>query len=649
MLPQGLILNEKDLQEATDYFLTQDHFFYDVETTGNFRLQPQIAPVSWISLATTGCCIVIPLSHERGEFLREEQVPAIYGGTGPRAGKTYNKTVKVYGKAPEQLDTALVFDILRPLFFNPDIRAGAHDKLFDVVAVSKYFGAVPTNKHDDSKIGYWLLDENNRQASYLKNMIKNKYDFIYDTENIGACVESHPFSVVAFYSYCDAKFGHLCMEQIRSSLQAEKLMPIYNLEMSVLNVMIGMRLEGALVDVPALEKLRTELSVQLIEAEGDIYKAAGHKFNIRSNPHKREVLFNEQKLKPWKLTDAGKKAKKAGHRNTIDHYSVDADVLAGYPDNPVCSALRAHGGIDKILNTYVNSWLGTDEDLPLIIDSRIHAGFQQYGTVTGRFSCRAPNLQNPPRPSSDLGKRIRDVFIAGPDNKLVIADYAQIELVILAHYIGRGALYEGFLEGIDPHTLTAAMVLNKTPEQVSKIERQDLGKTLGFAVVYGAGIGKVSSMAHLDWDGAKRILKTHEKMFPEIHQFKKNVIDYARSRKPVPHINTLLGRCRRIPALNSRIDEVRMGAERQIFNSLIQGGAGDILKLAMVRLDAMLPPEAKMILTVHDELVVSCPESISAEVANLMREAMTGEGIQRLIRVPLKVDIHVCDKWSEAK
>ena len=144
-------------------------------------------------------------------------------------------------------------------------------------------------------------------------------------------------------------------------------------------------------------------------------------------------------------------------------------------------------------------------------------------------------------------------------------------------------------------------------------------------MVYGAGLKKVAAMAKMNIAGARHILKMHEKMFPEIHAFKQAVIDHAKSRRPIPYITTLLGRKRRIKELFSKDDGIRMGAERQIVNSLIQGGAGDLIKLAMVRLDATLPDEASIVLTVHDEIVVSCPEHMAEQVADMMREAMTGE------------------------
>jgi DNA polymerase-1 len=419
-----------------------------------------------------------------------------------------------------------------------------------------------------------------------------------------------------------------------------------------------MRLSGVRIDVEKLKQLRADLRVEVVQLEGNIYAAAGKKFNINSNPQKQQVLFGKksegnQGLKPWKLTAKGRDVKDANGKLELVHYSTDDEVLASYPDNPLCHAMREYGDVSKVLSTYVESWLGTEDDPPKIYDERIHAGFLQYGTVTGRFSCRSPNLQNLPRSSSDMGKMIRDVFISEPGGKLVVADYSQIELVILAHYIGEGKLYEAFMQGIDPHTMTAAMVLGKDPADVTKVERQDLGKTLGFAVVYGAGLGKVASMAHITFDEAKRVLKTHEKMFPEIHQFKQAVMDLARSRQPVPYITTLMGRKRRVPDLNMKDDFFNrkhiMGAERQTFNSLIQGGAADLIKLAMVRLDATLPDEAKIVLTVHDEVVITSPDGMVFEVENTVREAMTGAGIQKLVRVPLKIDLHTGDRWGDIK
>jgi DNA polymerase I-like protein with 3'-5' exonuclease and polymerase domains len=271
----------------------------------------------------------------------------------------------------------------------------------------------------------------------------------------------------------------------------------------------------------------------------------------------------------------------------------------------------------------------------------------QYGTVTGRFASREPNLQNIPRPDTDLGKQIRGLFVAPPGCKLVVADYGQIEMVVLAHFAGKGRLFQGFWDGVDPHTATAAAVFNVPVEKVTKAQRQ-VAKGINFAVVYGAGPDTVAAQAGITTKEAKRFLEIHQQMFPEIYRFKNEVLEVCRSRRP-PHVKTLLGRYRRLPVIWSQDRGVRGEAERQAVNSLIQGSAADLIKLAMVREHAMLPPDMKLILSVHDELVTIAPEERADECVEIVREAMLGEGIQKLVKVPLTSDIKVVDRWAEAK
>lgn len=648
----NVILDEHQLREAVEYFRTQKAFVFDVEAAGEHRGVPHLANLTWISLATKGTAIVVPFGHERGDrIVGETKEPAVYA-SGKRVGQTYYKTVPVYEQAPPQLEPGIVFDILSPLFSDNSILKGGHDVIYDIVSSAKYLGFVPSPPYACTKTAYWLLDENRKRFG-LKEWTKEEYGVVYDTESVGRCVEKFPFSTVAYYSYCDSKYDWLHLQRVLRQLKEQGLLDVFSMEMNILNVMVGMRLTGSRVDVVQLKKLRDTLSKELVEQESAVYQAAGRKFNVNSAPQKQQLLYGDaplgQGLKPWKLTATGLERRKLGQEITIKNYSTDDEVLASYPNNIVCHALREYGDTQKLLSTYVNGYLGDEEKPCIIYDGHIHAGFMQYGTVTGRFSCRAPNLQNIPRPHSDRGRLIRGIFIAEEGGKLVVADYGQIELVVLAHYVCKGKLYEAFMNGVDPHTMTAAMILDKNPEDITKVERQDMGKTMNFAIVYGAGIYKVASMANISPEEAKKKLKKHAEMFPEVHGFRDSVIDLARTRQPVPYITTLLGRKRRIPALNSPEEGIRRGAERQLFNSLIQGGAADLIKKAMIRLDAALPPEIQLVLTVHDELVVSSPEYLAEDAAIMLEEAMVGEGIQKYVNVPLTADVKIVDRWSDAK
>lgn len=662
MFSSNIILSEDKLREAVSYFRTQPVLAFDVEAQGDNRGVPHLAQLSWLSMATKGACIAIPFGHPIGDrIIGEKKIPQQYK-TGKKIGETYYKNAPVYEEAPKQLTPGVVFEILEPLFFDPEIIKAGHDEIYDLVSSAKYFPkGVPVPPYADTKIDQWIVNENIKRLG-LKEMIRQIYDVDYDTEHAGARIEEIPFSKAGHYSYCDSKYDFLYHLRLQKELEAQGLVRIHDMEMDVLNVMVGMRLAGARVDVQMLEDLREDLTVKLIDAEKKIYVSAGKKFNVNSVPQKQTILFASkpegQGLKPWKLTAKGQENKESGVRLTIKDYSTDDEVLSGYPKNSVAVSLREYGDISKLLTTYVNGWLGDSDKPTLIYDDHIHAGFLQYGTVTGRFSCRTPNLQNIPRPYTELGKKIRSVFIAEPMGKLVAADYAQIELVILAHYVGQGALYDGFLAGIDPHTMTAAMVTGRDPDELARLVaegnteaksiRQDLGKTLGFAVVYGAGLGKVASMANISVDEARDVLHKHEMMFPEIHDFKQAVIDTCRERDG-NYITTLLGRRRRVPAIRSGNKGIRKSAERQVFNSLIQGGAADLLKYAMIRTDSLLPADISLILTVHDELVLSAPEDKADLAASILTEAMTGEKIQKLVSVPLIADVKVVSRWSDAK
>lgn len=651
----SVILDEHRLREVVSYFRTQPAFAFDVESQGEHRGVCHLNDVTWMSMATDGACVVIPFGHPIGtKIIGSHKERLQYGGDGPKAGTYYNKTIYDFEPAPKQIPRATVFEMLEPLFFSTATKS-AHGAVFDIASTAKYWGEVMPPPYNDTVIQSWLLDEN-RNRHGLKYITKDTYGFQYDDEEVGRCVESHPFGKVAHYSYCDAMYAWLFYKRFTPLIEAEGLSKVYHLEMDVLNVLVGMRLAGSHVDVQRLKELKVELTEKRALVQEELMDRAGQDFNPNSPQQKQKILFGPkseggQELKPWKLTDTAKKKRKdkkykppsEGHPDWVKQWSTDDEALESYPGNPVASTLREYQEVNKLLSTYVLAYLGNPEkDKPTqIYGDRIYAEFVQYGTTTRRFSCRDPNLQNIPRPSTELGKLIRGVWDTEPGWSLVVGDYGQIELVVFAHFAGKGALFEGFWEGADPHQLTADKV---------GIERQ-LAKTLNFSMSYGAGMYKVSSMLGVDIQTGKSILEDHQREFPEIYALKDQIIETCAARKP-HYLRTLLGGKRRLPMINSAKGDLRSRAERQAVSSVIQGSAADLIKMAMVRADTLLGeqcPDAHLILSIHDEIVIYAPTDQAEKAAKLLEQAMCGPEIQSLISVPLTADIKIVSRWSEAK
>lgn len=654
----SVILTPDRLHTVVERFMERPAFSFDVEAFGPNRGVPTQCTLNWISLATDGMAVAIPFGHPNGDVLISRATKKLNKVT-----RKFEQVPAVFDAPPEQMLPSEVFSILKPLLFAEDKIKIAHNATYDLISTAKYFGEIAPPEYSDTIVLQWLIDENMKQKD-LKSLVKRYFKVDYDQEHVGRCVEAYPFSKVAHYAYMDAKYTWLLWKKFQRRIEQESLTHVRQLEMDVLGVLLDMGVTGAPVDEAAMQELVTDMSERLVEVEADIYRAAGQRFNLNAPAQKAQVLYapkseGGQGLKPFKLTDGGKKKRDAGKELTYSDYSTDADSLEAHPNNPVVKAMAGYSEVSKLLG-YPLAYLGVegDPDKPRrIFDGRIHADFVQYGTVTGRFSCREPNLQNIPRPDTDLGKRIRGLFIAPPGYKLVVADYGQIELVVLAHFIGRGALYDGFMKGVDPHSATAAALIGEDPVAFmarvkagdrDAINLRQVAKGINFAVVYGAGPDKVASMAGITVKEAKRFLEIHQKTFPEIYRFKDDVIRVCRSRRP-PYIRTLLGRKRRLPMLLSSNNGLRMGAERQAVNSLIQGSAADLIKLAMIRLNNLLPEDMRLILSVHDELVTLAPEGRAEECAALVKEAMLGEDIQKLLRVPLSSDVKIVDRWSEAK
>lgn len=668
----GVILTEHELKKEVEYFLKQKAFVFDIESMDGAYPETRGVPahnrVVWISLATYGRTIVIPMGHPNGDVLLQRK----HSKKNPETGKM-DQFPAIYNDPPKQMKPSTVFRILRPLFFSNILKI-AHNAVTDFVSITKYYGEIPPGPVSDSIVCQWLLDENIGQIDDgpkrpmrkgLKDLIKWYYKVDYDKEGVGKCIELWPFSKVAVYAMLDAAYTWVLWLKLDQMLSLEALDAHRSLEERLTEVLFHMNLVGAPVDIEAIRELETQLTAKLEEIETRVYRAAGKIFNINSTKQKQEILYGFKKdggqgLKPWKLTDGGKDKKYKKIPLTIYDYSTDKESLEEFPDNELCRTLLEYAEVAKLLSTYVLGYLGEEGNAKRpcrIFEGRIHADLVQYGTVTSRFSCREPNLQNIPRPGTELGKAVRGLFRAPKGYKLVVADYAQIEYRVLAHYLGAGVLFDGFWAGVDAHKATASAMYGVSIDEVDGTMRQD-SKALGFGILFGAMENKIAATMGRSVEYAKDRIDDYEKTQPEVSAFKRAVWKAARSRD-IPHVRTVTGFVRRVWDLTSPEKWKRLRAERQIFNSLIQGGAAGLIKMAMVRLyDALkedwekFPDEAdkiSLVLSVHDELVLLAPEHRAEEAKAMLEEAMTGEEMQKMLKVPLQADAKIVDRWSEAK
>jgi len=334
-----------------------------------------------------------------------------------------------------------------------------------------------------------------------------------------------------------------------------------------------------------------------------------------------------------------------GLRKTTHGFSTDAGTLEALKDqHPIVGLILAWRELDKLRSTYVDA-------LPALINpvtGRVHTNFNQTGTVTGRLSSSDPNLQNIPVRSEE-GRRVRRAFVAPPGHKLLSVDYSQVELRILAHYSQDAALLKAFHDGVDIHRATAAAVYQVPLDQVT-YEQRRFAKAVNFGLMYGMGAFRLARDSNLTLAEAEDFIATYFAQFPGVRAY----LDEARARAArLGYVETLLGRRRYFPELSEKLGrkvdfQARQRAEREAINMPIQGTAADIIKIAMIDLARALREErrrARMILQVHDELVVEAPEAEKEAAMALVKQEM--EEVVKL-RVPLKVEIAAGRNWDEA-
>ena len=477
-------------------------------------------------------------------------------------------------------------------------------------------------------------------AGYLLDATAGKYDiaslfaaYFHQTLAKPKHLDPDAFSMLgdtaeaetAFHVYTSAVDA--LYEVFAPELEKRELHELYyKVELPLCAVLARMEHAGMRVDANALAAFGSEMEMQLKTLEQHIYEEAGGPFNINSPKQLGEVLFERLQLPHGKKTKTG--------------WSTNADVLEKLRwENPIVEEVLQYRQYAKFRSTYCDGLLKV-----IAPDGRIHTSFQMTVTATGRLSSTEPNLQNIPT-RTQLGSEFRRMFVPADGCVLVDADYSQIELRLLAHIADDEAMKQAFLTGEDIHTVTAAQVFGVPSDQVTKQMRSH-AKAVNFGIVYGISAFSLAQDIGVPVYEAKEYIETYFERFPGIRRYMDEVVAQAKERG---YVETLMHRRRALPELAASNFNTRSFGERVARNMPIQGTAADVIKLAMVRVDERLHKEnlkAKLILQVHDELIVECPEEEKETVARLLTEEM--EGAVHL-SVPLTAEAHWGKNWLEAK
>jgi DNA polymerase-1 len=527
-----------------------------------------------------------------------------------------------------QLPLPDVVSRLKPVLENNKPKT-AHDGKFDMTALAET-GIYTANLTFDTMIAGYLLSE---QALNL-NALAFKWlgaELTPISDLIGTGVKQIPMSRVEIEKTADFSCAHADMtRQLVSLLQEElKLNELWQLfdeiEMPLVPVLVHMERCGILLDTKLLKTMSEQMGEQLKMLEGEIYRCAKQAFNINSPKQLGEVLFDKMGLPAPK--------KKGGS------YSTAADILEALSGaDPIIGYILDYRGFAKLKSTYIDA-------LPALINpktSRVHTSFNQTRTTTGRLSSSDPNLQNIPI-RGEQGRQIREAFIAPLDCVLLGADYSQIDLRSLAHLSQDENLLEAFRKDEDIHSATAAQLFGVTPLQVTADMRR-LAKTVNFGVIYGMSEFGLEQATELSREQAGKFIHAYFEKYPGVRKYLEETKQHARSKG---FVQTLLGRQRPIPEINSANRFLREAAERMAINMPVQGTSADIIKKAMVDIYRVMVDrklKSKMLLQVHDELVFEVPEAELEEmrflVPQLMANAIT-------LAIPLKVDVKVGKNWGE--
>jgi DNA polymerase-1 len=536
------------------------------------------------------------------------------------------------GSEDPNLPLAGVLDAVRPLLENPDLPKVAHD-VKTLSGVLLGHGITLRGAGNDPMLAAYLLDPG--QAGYsIEALALAELDvrMVSVEELTGSGKERRELwqldaGRVKEHVGAAAELVLRLNDRYRLRLTEHALLDLYEeVELPLASVILGMERRGILLDPELFSRMGRELSSEMARLEGELHACAGRAFNVNSTLQLRSILFDELRLPRGRTGKSGP--------------STDSDVLEKLADlHPLPRLILEYRLAAKLLTTYV-------EALPRLVRAdtgRVHTSFHQAVTATGRLSSSDPNLQNIPI-RTEAGRRIREGFIAQPGWRLLSADYSQVELRVLASICGDANLIEAFETGIDVHRHTASKLFSVELDEVTP-DMRARAKAVNFGVIYGQGPRGLSEVLKIPPKMAKEFIDSYFERYAAVRGFKEDVLGRARKDG---YVTTLLGRRRYVPEIHSDQHQRRAYAERTAVNTVIQGTAADLIKIAMVRIARGLHAQrlrSAMLLTVHDELVFEAPPEEETRLETIVREEMAGA---LELRVPLVVDSGWGRNWLEA-
>jgi DNA polymerase-1 len=533
------------------------------------------------------------------------------------------------------IDAAEALAALKPVLEDPAIAKVGHDLKFDAIVLARH-GVTLAGLATDTMIASYLLDAT-RSSHPLEDLALEHagYKALSEEEVCGRGAKAISFRAIptdTALNYAGERSDLVLQLEstLLALLQKDHLEALYrDLEMPLIPVLVDIERAGIRVDGKALSAQSQHVEQELTTRSAQIFEMAGEEFNINSPQQLSRILFDKLQLPTLKRNIKTKTASTAVE--VLEELALTHDMPR---------LILEWRALQKLKGTYIDA-------LPQLMNpdtGRVHTCFNQAVAATGRLSSSDPNLQNIPI-RTELGREIRRSFVAEPGNVLISADYSQIELRVLAHLSGDEALVEAFTQGIDIHDRTAAKVFGGN-SGLGEHELRRRAKIINYALLYGKTAFTLAKDIGVSQEAAQDFINAYFAGFPSVRAFIDNLLAVARESGVV---KTMFDRRRLVPDLTSRNYQIRTGAERYAVNFPIQGSAADILKRAMIDVHQALLSSgspARMILTVHDELLFEAPKSAADETAALVRERMEGAVA---LRVPLTVDVGVGENWKEAK